>query len=110
MESDRRKRPEVWTNNTWMQHHDNGLGNAPVFFSEFLTKHDTTVVPQAPHTSDMAPTEFFLFTKLKPSLKCCGFKRVVEIEEHSIRDFSATSQNTFQYVFQNWKIRWEKCV
>ena len=36
---------------------------------EFLTKHETTVVPQPPYTPDLAPADFFLFSKLKSSLK-----------------------------------------
>jgi len=36
---------------------------------EFLTKHETTVVSQPPYSPDLAPADFFLFLKLKSSLK-----------------------------------------
>ena len=35
---------------------------------------------------------------------------VEEIEENSIWDLCAISQNTFQDAFQNWKKRWERCI
>jgi len=44
----RRKRPEAWTNNTWMLHHDNALAHASLLIREFLTKHETTVAPSRP--------------------------------------------------------------
>jgi hypothetical protein len=37
-EAVRRKRPEVWTNKTWMLHHDNAPGNASLLIREFLAK------------------------------------------------------------------------
>jgi len=77
---------------------------------EFLTKHETTVVPQPPYSPDLAPADSFLFSKLKSSLKDRRLQKVEEIEENSIRDLRAIPQNTFQYAFQNWKKRWERCI
>ena len=80
----RRKRPEAWTNNIWMLHHDNGPAHASLLIREFLTKHETTVVPQPPYSPDLVPADFFLFPKLKSSLKGRRFQNVEEIEENSI--------------------------
>jgi len=41
----RRKRPEAWTNNTWMLHHDNAPAHVSLLIREFLMRHETTVVP-----------------------------------------------------------------
>jgi len=80
----RRKRPEAWTNNTWMLHHDNAPAHVSLLIREFLTKHETTVVPQPPYSPDLVPADFFLFPKLKSSLKGRRFQNVEEIEENSI--------------------------
>ena len=106
----RRKRPEVWTNNTWMLHHDNAPAHASILILEFLTKHETTVVPQPPYSPDFAPADFFLFPKLKSSLKGCRVQTVQEIEEKLIWNLRAIPQNTFQDAFQKWKERWERCI
>jgi len=98
----RRKRHEVWTNNTWMLHHDNVPAHASLLIREFLKKHETAVVPQPPCPPDLAFADFFLFLKLKSPLKGCQFQTVEEIEENSIRDLRAIPQNTFQDAFQNW--------
>ncbi len=98
-----RKRPEAWTNNTWILHHDNAPAHASLLICEFLTKHETTVVPQPPYCLDLAPADFFLFPKLKSYLKGRRFQMVEEIEENLIRDLRTIPQNTFQDAFQNWK-------
>jgi len=93
-----------------MLHHDNEPAQASLIIREFLTKHKTTVVPQLPYSPDLDPTEFFLFPKLKSSLKGNQFQTVQEIEENSIWDLRVILQNTYQDVFQNWKKRWEQCI
>jgi len=106
----RRKRPEAWTNKTWMPHQDNAPAHASLLICEFLMKHETTVVPQPPYSPDLAPVDFFLFPKLKFSLKGRQFHMVEEREENSIWDLRAIPQNTFQDTFQNWKKCWERWI
>ena len=77
---------------------------------EFLTKHQTTAVPQPPYSPDLAPADFFLFSNLKSSLKGRRFQTVEETEENSIRDLRAIPQYTFQDAFHKWKKRWVRCV
>jgi len=83
-EAVRRKRPEAWTNKTWMLHHDNALAHAPLLIREFLTKQDMIVEPQPPYSPDLAPADFFLFPKLKSTLKGHRFQTIEEIKENSL--------------------------
>ena len=105
----RRKRPEAWTNNTWMLHHDNAPAHASLI-REFLTKRKTTVVPQPSYSPDLAPADFFLFPQLKFSLKGRRFQTIEEVEENWTRGLRAIPQNKFQDAFQNCKKRWERCI
>jgi histone-lysine N-methyltransferase SETMAR len=61
-EAARRKKPDLWRGKKWLLHHD----DAPVHFClliyDFLTKHETTLVPKPPYPPDLAPADFFLFT------------------------------------------------
>ena len=65
----RRKKPEAWTNKTWMVHHDNAPAHASLLIREFLVKQETIVVPQPPYSPDLTPADFFLFPKLKSTIK-----------------------------------------
>ena len=93
-----------------MLHHDNAPPHASLLIREFLTKQETIVVPQPSYSPDLATADFFLFPKLKSSLKGRRFQTVEEIKEYSLQDLRAIPQNTFQDALQNWKKRWERCI
>jgi len=57
-EAVRRKRPEASTKNTWMLHHGNAPAHESLLNREFLPKHEKTVVPQPPYSSDLVPADF----------------------------------------------------
>jgi len=48
---------------------------------DFLTKHCTSLIPQPPYSPDLAPVDFFLFTKLKSVLKGWWFESIEEIKK-----------------------------
>jgi len=99
-----RKRPQAWTNKTWMLHHDNAPAHASLLIREFLTKQETIVVPQPPpYSPDLAPADFFLFPKLKSTLKGCRFQTIDEIKENSLQDLPRHPAKHVQDAFQNWK-------
>jgi len=67
-ENMRRKGPDQWRNNTWLLHHDNAPAHAALLTRWFLTDK-MTVVPHPPYSPDLAPSDFFLFSKPKMKLK-----------------------------------------
>jgi len=87
-EAVRRKRPEAWTNKTWMLHHDNAPAHVSLLICEFLAKQDMIVVPQPPYSPDLAPADFFLFPKLKSTLKGRRFQMIEEIKQIHYRTFA----------------------
>jgi len=72
--------------------------------------NETAVLPQPPYSPVLASADFFLFPKLKFSVKGRRFQTVEEIEENSMQDLHAILQNTFQDAFQDWKKHWEWCI
>jgi transposase len=64
-----RKRPQLWTNQGWVLHHDKAPAHSSFLVRNFLAKNETTVVPQSTYSPDLAPADFFLFPKLKSTLK-----------------------------------------
>jgi transposase len=52
-----------------MLHADNALVHTSLLICQFLAKHETAVIPQPPYSPDLAAANFFLFSKLKMSLK-----------------------------------------
>jgi len=61
----RRKRPELWENQTWILHHDNAPAHASLLIRSYMAKHHTSVVPHPPYFPDLAAAAFFCFPNLK---------------------------------------------
>jgi len=77
----RRKRPELWENQTWMLHHDNAPAHASLLICSYLAKHQTSVVSHLPYSPDLAPADFFLFPKIITIFKRRRFQTIEEIPE-----------------------------
>jgi transposase len=89
-------------NQSWVLHHD----NAPAHFvCTFLAKNEMTVVPQPPYSPDLAPADFFLFPKLKSTLKGCHFYTFDKMQKNLTELFAIPKE-----AFQSWQKRWEQCV
>ena len=55
----RRKRPELFTNNSWILHHDNVPAYTALSVREFLATKQITVLEHPAYSPDLAPGDFF---------------------------------------------------
>jgi len=76
----------------------------------YLAKHQTSVVPNPSYSPDLVPADFFLFPKLKTTLKRRRFQTIEEIQENAIRELRVITESALQEAFQQWKKRWERCI
>jgi alpha-L-fucosidase len=107
MDAVRKKKPELWVNQIWVLHHDNAPAHASLLIRSYLAKHQTSVVSHPAYSPDLAPADFFLFPKLKATLKGSRFQTVEEIKENAIRELRAIAESAFQEAFLQWKKRWK---
>ena len=72
----------------------------------------TSEIRCAPSTlfSGLSPSKFFLFPKLKTTLKGRRSQTIEEIQENAIRELHVITESAFQEAFQQWKKRWERCI
>ena len=82
-ENVRRKRLEMWTNQSWVLHHDNAPAHTSLVVQRFLASTNTTVFPHPPYSPYLAPCDFFLFPKMKLKLKGKRFNTIEEIQTTS---------------------------
>jgi transposase len=76
-EAVQKKQPELWQEHSWFLHH-----NISMHMVLSIQKNNKTpVVAQPPYSSDLSPAEFFLFPKLKVSVKRRRFQSTEEDEE-----------------------------
>jgi hypothetical protein len=82
----RRKRLDLWASRNWQLHHDNALAHSSHLIQSFLAKHGIPVVRQAPYSPDMAPCDFWLFSKLKRPLKGSCFDSCEDIMRNATKE------------------------
>ncbi|GFV14250.1 histone-lysine N-methyltransferase SETMAR [Trichonephila clavipes] len=82
-EAVRRKRPVLWASSRWMLHHDGAPAHTAILVQQFLTKHGTIQVANPPYSPDMSPPDFFLFLKIKNTLKGHRFQNIETIKQNS---------------------------
>ncbi|KAM7312456.1 putative histone-lysine N-methyltransferase SETMAR-like [Ixodes scapularis] len=63
----RRVRKEIRDN--WIFHHDNASSHTALIVSWLLAKLGVATLPQPPYSPDLAPPDFFLFPRIKRTLK-----------------------------------------
>ena len=106
----RKKRPDLWKNNSWLLHHDNAPAHTSLLVRPFLAKNNTVTMPQPPYSPDMAPCDFFLFPKIKKTLKGRRFTAIYDIKSASLKQLKAIPKIEFEKCFEDWKKRWHKCT
>ena len=101
----RRKSPELWEKRTSMLHHDNAPAHVSLLISSYLAKHQTSVVLHPTYSPNLTPADFFLFPKLKTTLKGSSFQIIEEIRENAITELRANTERAFQEAYQQGKKR-----
>jgi transposase len=106
----RRKRPELFAYNSWILHHDNAPGHTALSVRQFLASKQITVLEHPPHSPDLAPSDFFLFPKIKEILKGRHFDDIDDIRSNTTAALKAIQQNKSQNCFKGWTRRWHRWI
>lgn len=106
----RRKRPELWSNNSWLLHDDNAPSHRAHIVRDYLTKHQVNTILQPPYSPDMAPCDFFLFPKLKLPLRGKRFESLETIKENATKELKSIPTEAYKMCMDKWVERWRMCV
>jgi histone-lysine N-methyltransferase SETMAR len=106
----RRKRPHKWSSGTWLLHHENAPCHAALSVSELLAKHSISAVPHPPYSPDLALCDFFIFPRLKSTLKGERFQDIAEMQLNTTRQLQAIPRQAYQTCTGMWKDRWNLCI
>ena len=66
---------------------------------------ESLTMPQPPYSPDMAPCDFFLFPKIKRTLKGRRFTAKDDIKYASLKEPKAIPKIEFEKCFEDWKKR-----
>ncbi|VVC37345.1 Hypothetical protein CINCED_3A023298 [Cinara cedri] len=59
----RKKRPELWKNNSWILHQDNATAHNALSVKQYLAGKRSPVLEYAPYSPDLASCDFFCFQR-----------------------------------------------
>jgi hypothetical protein len=114
----RRKRPEKWRTTSWVFLLDNAPAHRWVLVKDFLAKNNVTTLEHVPYSLALATADFYLFPRLKPTLKIrrfCDATGILRMRRGSWKDFHKTA--VFLKVLQSLaevysctrRLFWRKC-
>jgi len=104
------KQPKLFANNSWILCHDNAPAHTALSVREFLATKQITVLEHPAYSLDLAPSDFFLFPKIKEILKGRHFDDNDDIRSSTTATLKAIPQNQFQNCFEGWTRRWHRCI
>jgi hypothetical protein len=77
-----RERPELWPSD-WILHHDNATTHKALSFKQFLAQKLIIEMEHIPCSPDLGLNDFWLFIKIKSTLKGWRFQDVEDIQKES---------------------------
>ena len=105
-----RKRPEHFANSSCILHHDNAPAHTALSVRKFLATKQITVLEHPAYLPDLAPSEFFLFPKVKEILRGRHFDDIDDTRSDITAVLKVNPQNQFQNCFEGWTRRWHRCI
>ena len=63
-----------------------------------------------PYSPDLAPSDFYLFGKLKNQIKGLVFESAEEIKDWVVTQFESIKTDELKSVFEEWKARLRTCI
>ena len=95
----RRKRPDMLAAKNFQLHHDRAHAHTPQVIQAFLIKNNMPLVRQVPYYPNLAPCDFWLFPKLKLTLKGRRFQSREDIMKKSTEELQGILELGVQKVF-----------
>ena len=77
---------------------------------EYLARTGIQVVPHPAYSPDLAPADFWLFTKFKSSIAGCRFATAQQVKTASEGVTDPLPTSAFAEAFDKWVARWQRCI
>jgi histone-lysine N-methyltransferase SETMAR len=90
-------------------HHNNAPAHTALSVSQFLASKEITMLEHPPYSLDLAPSDFFIFPKIKEILKG---RYSDDIDDISSNNSSSEGHSTkpVQKLFLRVTRRWHQCI
>ena len=96
----RRKRPALFKSGPWHFYHNS------ILVTDYLTKMDIKTIPQPPYSPDIAPSDFWLF----PKLRGCRYETIEGMKEAVTKVIDTLTREDIHVAFLKLLERYNKCI
>ena len=90
----------------WHFHQNNTPIHNSILFTDYFTKMGIKTVPHPPYSPDLAPCDFWSFSKLRG----CRNETIEEMKEAVTKVIDTLTQEDFHGAFQKLLERYQKCI
>ena len=91
-------------------HHDSAPAHTFLRVKQFLISKQIITLHRPPYSTELAPSNFVLFPKLKKIIKGTRFGGVDGIKTNVTAQIKSTKKREFEKCFGAWSRRTMKCV
>lgn len=91
-------------------HFDNAPAHTAKVTLDYLASHNLKTMDHPPYSPDLAPCDFWLFSRLKRSLRGRRFADEDEVEEAVNEYFETITKGEWLECFKMWQKRMERCI
>ena len=95
------KRQSLWEAHAWALHHNNAPAHTALGIHQFLGKRNIATLEHPLYYPDLAPCDFFFFSKIKSVLKRTHFSDVNFIKMAVTMELKKMSENAYQEYFES---------
>ncbi len=107
----RRCHTMCWRHNSFWLHHDGAPAHRADPVVQFLERTGTHLLPHPPYSPDLAPSDFFLFARLKKNLRGVVFQNLEELQQRINQEIGLIPVTEFHHAMaDSWTNRLQKCV
>ncbi len=107
----RRRRTVMWRRNSFWIHHDGAPAHQADNVVNFLENTGSHLLPHPPYSPDLAPSDSFLFARLKKNLWGHIFQDIAELQRRVDQEIGLITVEEFNHAMtDSWSKRLQKCV
>ena len=107
----RRRRPNLWRRQNFWLHHDGAPAHRADIVVNFLRTTQTKVLPHPPYSPDLAPSDYFLFARLKKNMRGITFNTLEELRTRVDFEIGQIAQWEFAHAMrESWDKRIQLCI
>ena len=106
----KRQGTPIHQKNKFYLHMDNARPHIANIAKLSVDKIDGEILPHPANSPDLSPCDFYLFTKLKRTLRGHHFENDNEVKAATKSALRQLGIDGFEDVFRSWVRKWEKCI